>query len=144
MGSTLTEPMSQGTGMVPTTPEILVVDDDSTVRQMLGALLNLQGFQVHLASSGKAAVDVLLRHRATIRGALLDIHMPDLSGPDTLAALLAINPDLPCCFMTGHTGSYPREDLLKMGAREVFRKPFLKPLELVDALRVAFDLEEKA
>ena len=78
MGLTLTEPSAHESWMDAEAPEILVVDDDSGVRQILAALLSRQGFQVHLASNGKAALDVYRRHQSTIRGVLLDVNMPDI------------------------------------------------------------------
>lgn len=141
MGAPLSEPLRPGTEMVPR-PEILVVDDDPSLRQMLGALLSQQGFQVHLASSGKSAIAVYRRHQDTVRGVLLDIHMPDMDGPATLAALQAINPALTCCFMTGHAGTHGHQGLLDLGAVDVLYKPFVRPLEMGDELRRVFGIEE--
>ena len=50
--------------------------------------------------------------------------MPGLDGPATLLALRELDPSLPCCFMTGETGGQTPADLLALGARCVFLKPF--------------------
>jgi len=55
---------------------------------------------------------------------LLDVRMPEMDGPQTLAALRSINPEVRCCFMSGHTGDYSAEQLLELGASHVFQKPF--------------------
>lgn len=106
-------------------PEILVVEDEQGVLQMLDVALRHYGFAVHLAASGQEAVERYRRHHPTIALALLDVQMPGLDGPGTLAALKEINPDLRCCFMSGHTGKYTDEDLLRLGAAHVLPKPFV-------------------
>ncbi len=55
---------------------------------------------------------------------LLDVRMPGMDGPQTLAALKRINPAVLCCFMTGYAGDYTGEGLLALGAVRLFEKPF--------------------
>ncbi len=105
-------------------PEILVVEDEEGVRLLLDLALRHYGFTVRLAACGQEAVELYQRHYQSIALALLDVQMPGLDGPATLAALKTINPDLPCCFMSGHTGKYTTEELLDMGAVHVLPKPF--------------------
>jgi DNA-binding NtrC family response regulator len=64
------------------------------------------------------------RHRQGIAVVLLDVVMPGMDGPRTLAALQTISPAVPCCFMTGDPNPYTAEALLQFGAVRVFRKPF--------------------
>lgn len=106
-------------------PEILVVEDEPGVLQMLDVALRHYGFAVRLAASGQEAVELYRRHHPTVALALLDVQMPGLDGPGTLAALKQINPDLRFCFMSGHTGKYTDEDLLRLGAAHVLPKPFV-------------------
>jgi len=47
-----------------------------------------------------------------------------LDGPQPLQALRLLNPELGFCFMSGDPGGYTEEDLLALGARCIFRKPF--------------------
>lgn len=59
--------------------------------------------------------------------------MPGPDGPTTLDALRQIDPDVRCCFMSGHTGRYSEADLLERG-HALIDKPF--PLEqLVETLQ---------
>jgi CheY-like chemotaxis protein len=69
-------------------------------------------------------VTLYLTHRAAIDVVLLDVNMPVWDGPATLAALRALNPDVPCCFMSGDMRPYIEENLLNLGAKAVFQKPF--------------------
>src|SRR5207253_1417370 len=103
-------------------PGVLVVDDEPAVRTLLQLSLGHHGFTVWSAAGGKAAVELYRQHQAEIAVALLDVQMPGLDGPWTLIALRQINPQVRCCFMSGHTGEYDAETLLDLGAVHVFQK----------------------
>jgi CheY-like chemotaxis protein len=105
-------------------PEILVVEDQAEVLKMLEVALRHYGFAVKLAASGHKAIDLYTQHHQTIALVLLDVQMPDLDGPDTLAALQKINPGVRFCFISGNTGKYHTEQLRAMGAAHVLQKPF--------------------
>lgn len=112
---------------------ILVVDDNEDVRSVLQCVLSQAGFSVWLASSGREALEVYRNRDITIDVVLLDVCMPDLDGPQTLAAMQQVTPRVVCCFMTGHAGSHTDRDLRGRGAVAVFTKPFRIP-ELIEAL----------
>jgi anti-anti-sigma factor len=103
---------------------VLVADEDRGVRNVLGVALRGYGFAVWPAATGQEAVELFAEHPGAIHLALLDVGMPCLDGPGTLAALKWRNPELPCCFMSGGDSSYTEDALLKLGAARVFRKPF--------------------
>jgi CheY-like chemotaxis protein len=110
-------------------PGILVVDDDQIVLGLLKTVLVREGFQVWASPSGHDALDVYGRNRDGIDLVLLDVCMPGLDGPGTLAELRRVNPAVRCCFMSGNTGPYSPEDLLGLGSLHFFEKPFqLVPL----------------
>jgi two-component system, OmpR family, response regulator len=109
---------------VPEKPVVLVVDDEKALGRMLDVVLRHYGFAVRLATTGQEAVDLYREHHQSIAAVLLDVQMPGMNGPATLAALRTINPDVKCCFMSGSTGEYSTEELLEMGAHHVLRKPF--------------------
>jgi CheY-like chemotaxis protein len=114
-------------------PGILVVDDDAAVRFLLDVGLQQYGFTVWQAADGQEAVEVYQQEHSEIDLVLLDVRMPRLDGPQTLAELLRLNPQIRCCFMTGHAGSYSYEDLLRLGAAHVIPKPF-QLAELADVV----------
>jgi CheY-like chemotaxis protein len=107
-----------------TTATILVVDDEPGVRSLLNILLSRAGFQVLLASGGRAAIDLYRTHATEIGLVLMDVRMPDLDGPGTLAHLREINPSVICCFMSGNTGQYSEADLRDRGGQGFVPKPF--------------------
>jgi CheY-like chemotaxis protein len=106
------------------TPSVLVVDDQPFVLQLLGLALSLQGLATRLAASGSEAIELYKRHREDIGVVLLDVQMPGLDGPQTLAALRRLDPDVRCCFMSNEPGRYTPNDLLALGAGAFLAKPF--------------------
>jgi CheY-like chemotaxis protein len=109
---------------VPRNPGILIVDDMGLILTLLKFELEPRGFTVWLAVDGDDALDLYRRNRAEIDLVLLDVQMPGLDGPHTLAILQKCNPDVLACFMTGNPGTYTEEELLERGAARVFNKPF--------------------
>jgi CheY-like chemotaxis protein len=107
----------------PHIAEVLVVDDEEAVRRLLELLLRRTGFTVRSAASGQEAVNRFREYHESIAVVLLDVQMPGMDGPATLAALHEIDPNIECCFMSGGTGKYAPEELLGLGAAHLFRKP---------------------
>ena len=124
------------TGPLPVRGGILIVDDEASVRLLLEVALRQQGFTVFKAADGQEALSLFRRHRGEIALVLLDIRMPVLDGPQTLAALRQVEPPVRCCFMTGQSGDYSHERLMELGAACVFEKPFrlAELLQVVDEL----------
>ncbi len=98
------EPVAQA----PEAPEkvtepdtVLVVDDESTVREMIGHALRELGFQVQEARSGREAVEMLQVSRPQL--VILDFLMPDMDGAEVAREVGKLDPDLPIVFSTGHS-----------------------------------------
>jgi CheY-like chemotaxis protein len=112
------------------TKRILIVDDEDDIREVAQISLELVGgYEVLTASSGR---DGILAAREEIPDAiLLDVMMPEMDGPTTLAQLLA-DPStrhIPVVFLTAKTQSAERQQLGILGAAGVLTKPF-DPLQL--------------
>ena len=103
---------------------VLVVDDSPTMADAVSALLtdDPRIEVVGRANTGSRAVTLARLLRPDV--ITMDLLMPDLDGPWTLVALHQINPQVRCCFMSGNTGTYDVELLLRMGAAAVLQKPF--------------------
>ena len=101
-------------------PGILVADDEACVREWLRAALQRHGFRVWLAADGEQAIDLYRRRRSEIVLVLLDVRMPVLNGPQTLARLRQMNPTVLCCFMSGNGAEYACSNL----PARVITKPF--------------------
>lgn len=105
-------------------PGVLVVDDEPAVLSLLERGLENQGIRVWTARNGALALQLYHRHKHGIALVLLDVIMPGWDGPCTLSALQRLNPEIPCCFITGDPKPYTEEALLRMGALRIFHKPF--------------------
>jgi CheY-like chemotaxis protein len=103
---------------------VLVVDDDASIRLLLDAVLRQGGFAVWTAGDGEEALQLFERHRQAIGLVLLDVRMPILDGPQTVAILRQWEPTLTFCFMSGESGDYSPQQLLAQGAAGIFEKPF--------------------
>lgn len=108
-------------GVMPGPRTVLVVDDDPDIRDAVGDCLREEGYDVHTAEDGRAALD---RLEFGLRPAviLLDLMMPVLNGFDVLRALRAA-PDwqgIPVVVVSANQG-YEAQDL--EGAFKIIRKP---------------------
>jgi CheY-like chemotaxis protein len=107
------------------TTRILYVDDEDDIREVAVFALELDPeLEVRSAASGTQALDVLSSWRPDL--VLLDVMMPGMDGPDTLARMRA-RPDLtdlPVVFITARTQAHEVERFLALGAAGVIAKPF--------------------
>lgn len=63
---------------MPSTPSVLIVDDNSTLRESIGELLEMEGYPVLTAGNGKEALEILKTYRPKL--ILLDLFMPVMNG----------------------------------------------------------------
>jgi CheY-like chemotaxis protein len=114
---------------------IVVAEDEDDIREIASLSLELRGWQVTAVDGGEACIAAVLADPPD--AVLLDVMMPGLDGPATLAALRAeaAAHDVPIVFLTAKTQAREREHLLALGAVGVLAKPF-------DPLRLAHDVAE--
>jgi CheY-like chemotaxis protein len=112
-------------GVVPVTRRILVVDDDPLLREVAQAALELVGgWEVYTAQSGPQAQQrALTEHPDAI---LLDVMMPGVDGPSTVAVLRAdpATRDIPIIFLTAKMPSEDQEEWRPLRLAGVIPKPF--------------------
>jgi two-component system nitrogen regulation response regulator NtrX len=119
-------------------PRILIVDDETNIRRMVGALLQAEGYETIDAGSGPAGLAAL--EKATPDAVLLDLMMPP--GPDGLATLAELKqraPDIPVVMMSGKATLTDAVRATKLGAFQFLEKP-LTPEGLLVALQGALEL----
>src|ERR1700747_2159362 len=73
---------------------ILITDDDGGSREALREIVEPEGYRTLMASSGEEAVDIVREENVHL--ALLDVHMPRLTGVETVQLVHQINALLPC------------------------------------------------
>ena len=115
-------------------PSIAVVDDEASVRTALGRLLRLAHYDVQAFASGEEFIDSLATHRPAC--ALLDIHMPAMTGFDVQARLRAMRIDVPVVFITASDDLSLSEKVVAEGGIRLLRKPFSNA-ELLEAIELA-------
>ena len=113
---------------------VSVVDDDESVRESLPDLLRQVGFAVQAFSSAEA----FLASNAVSETSclLLDIAMPNMSGPELQQELIRRQQEIPIVFITANGDKTIRPRLLAQGAVECLFKPFSEAA-LLDALDAA-------
>lgn len=87
----------------PSTPLILVVDDERCVLDCTCEILRLQGYKVLSSEDGVSALKMYKDHCQEIDLILTDLLMPGLSGMEMLQSMQAINPELKVIVMSGYS-----------------------------------------
>lgn len=111
---------------------LLVVDDEKSIRQMLVLFFGKKGYEVTEASSGEEAVEKVKVRKPDI--ILLDMNMGGMNGIETLKKILAIHPGLGVVMATGDENDEKVRSAMEIGAYGYVLKPFdFLYLELVVA-----------
>lgn len=103
---------------------VLIADDESAVRRVLGMTLERLGFEVIVAEDGRQAVAKYTENADTIRLVLLDMSMPIQGGVEAFYEIRALHPDAKVVLMTGYTDEQTQEDLKQHGFSGFLGKPF--------------------
>jgi len=118
---------------------VFFVDDEPHIREISQlALETVGGFEVRLFPSGIALLDFLTDETCCDQPDLivLDINMPNLSGPETMKSLIQRFPDNRpvVVFLSAHFSEEEHGELIELGAAGVLEKPF-DPMTLAEKLR---------
>jgi CheY-like chemotaxis protein len=103
---------------------VLVVDDEEPVRRMLVRMLNRLGYPAETAEDGVEALTLFERDPGRYRAVILDLSMPRMSGPETLAALDRVRPEMPVALVSGYDVADTLKRLPPGRAVELLPKPF--------------------
>ena len=102
-------------------PRILVVDDEESIRIMLRAVLEEEGYEIIEAADGPEAVKAVEQDPLDL--ILLDIRMTTMDGIETLTEIRKISPFVPVLMMTAYATVKTAVEALKAGAFEYLAKP---------------------
>lgn len=103
------------------TATLLLVEDESGVRQLVTKMLTQLGYRVLEAGSGEAALTLAAQHADAIQLLVTDVVMPGMSGPEVAQRLTALYPALKVLYLSG----YPGEALTRYGVA-FLPKPFTR------------------
>jgi len=109
--------------------ELLVVDDDATMRQMLRELFQDAGYRVWDAPSAEAALEVSREHEIDL--VLSDVNMPGQSGIELVGELRRVRPETPVVLMTAFASVASAVAAMRAGAFDYITKPFENDVALL-------------
>jgi DNA-binding response OmpR family regulator len=113
---------------------VVVAEDDQYISEMLGFLLEQEGYTVHLAMDGGQAVDTISEVKPDL--VLLDVMMPVMDGYDVLRKLKASDElkDIPVVMLTAKGQEYDVVKGFELGSDDYIVKPF-SPAELIARIK---------
>lgn len=103
---------------------LIVVDDETAVRTLLQETLEILGYEVILCPDGADGVEAYSAHKNRVKGVLLDMIMPKMSGPEAFQKIVELDADAKVVIMSGYSLEGEVEQLLKSGATGFLKKPF--------------------
>jgi len=104
-----------------TSPSVLITDDDTAFRETLGGVLEPLGIRTLLAGDGEEALRIV--HRQEVHLVLLDMHMPRLTGLETLWLLKQFRAALPCILLSARLDPSIIEQARRAHAFSIMSKP---------------------
>ena len=102
--------------------KILVIDDESAIRESLELLLTLEGYQVRMAVDGEEGLRILDQDNFDL--VLLDLALPGQSGLDLLPQIKNRQPDLPVIMITAYGTVENVVEAIRAGAENFVQKPW--------------------
>lgn len=120
--------------MIADTPSILITDDDRDFRETLRGVFEPQGFRTLLAEDGAQAVEIVERQEVHLL--LLDMHMPRLTGLETLRRVKQIKSLLPCILISAGADEMLIEQAMRDHAFSVLSKPVSR-VHVTDTVQLA-------
>jgi two-component system nitrogen regulation response regulator NtrX len=120
-----------------TRARVLVVDDESAIRETMRMILEYEGHECLLAGSGQEALAIAERENPDMM--FLDIKMPGMDGLEVLGKLRATNETLPVVIVSAHGTGSALLEAGRLGAFRFIEKPLSKDYVL-DAVREGLEL----
>src|SRR5687768_3869961 len=100
---------------------LLVIDDEPNILTSLRRALELEGYDVEVAGSGRIGLQKLEERDVDL--VMLDVMMPEMDGLETLKRVREAQPDLPVLMMSGHASIDTAVQATKLGAHDFLEKP---------------------
>ncbi len=125
--------------IAPTGAEtVLLVEDEARVRKLILDILTAHGYTVVEATRGEEAIRMCQNWRGVIDLAVIDVVMPEMSGPDLARRLEPICPGIRLLYISGYTDEAVVHHGIPQAAVEFLQKPF-RPDTLLRKVREVLD-----
>jgi len=115
----------------PESKRILVVDDEKVVCNSCRKVLELEGYDVRTAMSGREGIEKA--SQGQFDAAIVDLRMPETGGMDVLRELKSSRPETRVIIITAYSSLATAAEARRLGAADYLAKPFT-PRELIDRL----------
>src|SRR5436190_19689049 len=102
--------------------DILIVDDELSMRQFLTHLFQRDGHVIRVAENGRKAMGMLRQQPADV--IISDVKMPDMGGIELLRAARELHPDIEVIMMTAFANEQTAHEAFLLGAFDFVPKPF--------------------
>jgi DNA-binding NtrC family response regulator len=112
---------------------ILVIDDEPSVGDALRMVLESNGYEVVLVTSGLDGIDQARKRRFEF--GVVDLYLTDISGFQVIEDLHNLQPHIPILLITAHGGPHIFDEAKRLGAIGALAKPFhpAEILKLIDS-----------
>ena len=124
-------PSSKGSGTQR--PRILVVDDESSIRDLLAKTLALAEYDVDTAPDGRSALERLRLYPYDLL--IADLKMPGIDGLNVIREAKRLKADLPVIIITGYSTETAAIEAVNLGVSGYLTKPFRVPQVLAAAAK---------
>src|SRR6266498_5784883 len=123
---------------------LLIFDDELSMRQFLTHLFQREGHTVRVAENGQRAMGLLREKAADV--IISDVKMPDMGGIDLLRAARELHPEIEVIMMTAFANEQTAHEAFLLGAFDFVHKPFDNDLlkeKVARALQKITNVKEK-
>jgi two-component system response regulator PilR (NtrC family) len=108
--------------MNKTKGNILVVDDEKSMREILEIFLTSEGYKVSVAENGEKAIDAVKKDIYDL--VITDMNMPKVGGLELLKNVKQLNPDTIVVIITAFGTTESAVEAMKLGSYDYIQKPF--------------------
>ena len=117
---------------------VLVVDDETDIRQIIRRVLDRDGYKVLEATSGSEAVSIAEHFDGPVDLLITDVRMPKMHGVEVAAAVKALRPQIEVLLISGYTEDANLSAHTEGDGLAFLAKPF-RPSQLADRVRAILD-----
>jgi two-component system, cell cycle sensor histidine kinase and response regulator CckA len=131
------------TGPLTGAETILLVEDEARVRKLIVDVLTARGYRVLEATRGEEAIKLCKTHQGEIDLAVVDVVMPELSGPELVRQIAPLRPGARVLYISGYTDEAIVHHGIPESGAAFLQKPFL-PDALARKVREVLDARGKS
>lgn len=115
---------------------VLIVDDDTSVSEMLAELLTHEGYNTLIANNGAEALSIM--KKLTPAATLIDLKLPDMDGLTLMREVKKLSPELEFIVVTGNASKESAIEAVNLGAFSYIQKPY-DPEQMLITLQRAIE-----